>query len=246
MGEQIKVTGMVIKNMPIGEYDSRVVLLTRERGEITVFAKGARRQNSPFLAGTRPFAFGEFTLYGGRSSYGFSGAEIKNYFTGLSETIETTTMAFYFLELSEYFAREGMDGSETVLLLYASFLALQNKKIPDELVRSIFELKTLTINGIYPNVFSCAHCGTKENLRWLSEKKGTVYCEECKEKAGDVLKLTPSLLYTMQFIISKPVKNLYTFVVTKEIQSELEKICKRLIGKYVHRTLHSLEIMENL
>lgn len=149
MRETVTLTGMVLISAPSGDYDRRLVLLTRERGRITAFSHGARRPGNPLMAASRPFSFGEFSLYEGRSAYNLQAARITNYFDGLSADMECTCYGSYFLEMADYFSQENMDGTDMLKLVYQSLRALQTPALPNRLVRRIFELKSMVINGEY-------------------------------------------------------------------------------------------------
>ena len=63
MREAVNLAGIVLKSSPVGEYDRRLVILTRERGKLTAFARGAKRPGNALMAASRPFVFGNFGMY---------------------------------------------------------------------------------------------------------------------------------------------------------------------------------------
>ena len=243
---QIVLTGMVLSTAPVGEYDRRVVILTKEQGKISAFARGARRPNSPLVGAVNPLSFGEFTMYEGRTSYTIQSASISNYFAELREDVIGAYYGFYFLELANYYTKEYNDEREMLKLLYQTMRALSNPHIPDLLIRYIFELKALCINGQAPQVFQCVMCGDKERSAVFSALKGGLVCSECANGIIDGMVLDQSTLYSMQYIESSKIEKLYTFNVTDKVLKELGRVMARLMEVYVDRKFKSLDILETL
>ena len=244
MGQSVTVMGMVLTAMPISEYDKRITILTKERGKITAFARGARRPASQLLAATNPFSFGEFELFEGRNSYNLTKASIKNYFRELVTDLDVASLAFYFVEFAEYFCQENSDEREMLKLLYQSMRALEKTEFKKPLVRSVFELKAISINGEGPWMFSCMRCRKKENLSVFSVQRGGMFCSECKKDwPGDARQLLDSTRYTMQYVLSTPVERLYTFAVSDEVLEEFTKIMEQYMGHYVRHEFRSLQML---
>ena len=216
MQEQVSVTGMILKAEPVGEYDRRGVILTKERGKLTAFARGARKQGSRLLAATAPFCFGKFQLYEGRSAYSMGEAVISNYFEGLREDFEQACFGMYFLEVMDYYTRENNDEKEMLKLLYQTLRAIQHKGLSHLLVRYIFEIKALALNGEYPGL---------------------------PGKEEDYL---PSTVFALSYIVNTTIEKLYTFTVTEEVLRELSFIAGNYQKRFIDRKLKSLEILDQL
>ncbi len=149
MQEAIWTDGMILRVAPANDFDKRVVILSKEYGKITAFAKGARRQTNRLMAGTDLFVFGSFKLFPGRNAYSLLDINIRNFFTELREDFTAVLYGMYFLEVMEYNTRENNDEREMLALLYQSCRAIVHPAYDKTLVRAIFELKMIMLQGVF-------------------------------------------------------------------------------------------------
>jgi DNA repair protein RecO (recombination protein O) len=248
------VTGMVLSAMPVGDYDKRLVILTKEIGKISAFAKGARRPNSALLACSQPFSFGEFTLYSGSSSYTIMSAAISNYFGELREDFNSLCYGFYFCEFADYLTKENNDEKNILKLLYQTLRVLSKKIINEQLIRVIFELKIMSLNGETPQTFECVKChknpngnstitGEYSDRYYFSAVSGGILCDSCRGYDKNAIRINTSTLYTMQYIISKEIEKLYSFTVSQEVLNELKLCINRYLECYIDHEFKSLEMI---
>lgn len=152
MQEFIYVTGLILKQTPVGEYDRRICLLTKEKGKISAFARGARKPSGKLAAATNPLSFGRFKLFPGRDNYTVAEVEIQNYFEELRTDYQGACYGMYFAEVADYYCRENNDERQMLKLLYQSLRALSHPSLDRRLVQLVFECKTIVVNGEFPGI----------------------------------------------------------------------------------------------
>ena len=254
MDNSITFTGLILTSKNVGDYDKWVTILTKERGRIGAFVRGARRPKSQVLPAGSAMVYGTFTAYEGRDSISITGCDISEHFTSIKNNIDLIWYATYFMEVADYFARDGMDERERLRLLYRSILALSEESFSKEHVKMVYELKTMVINGDAPNVFECMCCGKRDgengeegapvHLSHFSMNHRGAICDECAREAGGE-EISQSVLHAMQHISAAPVEKLFTFVLKDPAFSELLSIIIRYRHRYMEHSFNSERFLDN-
>ena len=217
MPGNIKVNGIVLSSMPIGEYDKRIVILT-----------------------------GEFELYRGRSSYSVNKGNAKEFFTHVTTDIDNMMLGTYFLEIANYYAQENADEKIRLLLLYRALQVLGAENRDLELIQAVYELKTMIINGEYPNLFECRSCQRKEDLVALSADLEGMYCSKCASTAtiDKGITLNKSTVYALQYVAGSDIKKVFSFELKDDIKGEFIEVIGRFKNKYMNHEFNSASFLK--
>ncbi len=190
MQELLDLQGMVLKSSDYGEYARRIVLLSLERGKVTVFCQGAKKPGSRTMAATEPFVSGTFRVAKGRSAYNLREAKVNDYMEGLRTDYDALCFGTYFLEVADYYSRENNDDSRLLKLLYTSIKALLAGRLEKNLVRAVFEIKAVAVNGEFPYDAAgrLSLPGARHALEHiLNSDPGALYAFSLREDAADEL-----------------------------------------------------------
>jgi DNA repair protein RecO (recombination protein O) len=172
-------------------------------------------------------------------------AQIKTYFDHIGDDFDRLCYASYFAEMAQYFTRENIEAPQELLLLYITCQAMLKGQMSLSLIRSIYEMRMMQIQGEALELFQCLGCG-KENAGFpVFLSKGGVLCPECSgtQKQDKVCVLSGDALYTLQFVLATPLEKLYTFRVSKEVEQELAAFMKQYLFQYLHHEFRSLQFL---
>ncbi len=258
MSDRVILTGLVLGSYPYGEYDRRLVVLTKERGKVTMWANGARKTNSILRACSQTFVYGRFDCFMNRDGYRVTSAEVGNYFSEISGNIDLTYLASYFCELAEYETLENADEHRILTLLYQALRAITNTAIGPDLARVVYEMKMYYLSGEGPQVSQCVHCRKKDEEKVFSIRAGGRVCKACAGEYYDPVSreqkelaegrashnwynLSEAAWYALSFIASTPPERIFTFSVSEEILAELQELANAWRIAYVNHRFNSLE-----
>ena len=222
----IKMSGIIISESNLGDYDKMLTMLTPGLGKISCVAKGARRPKSALLAGTQLFCFGEYLMYKGANTYNINSCETIEVFYNLRTDLDKLNTAIEITKIIRNVTDEN-ENCYRILQLYLNTLYTLSETDKNlELVDSIFKLKILCLLGFAPRINECVNCKDKENIKYFSIKDNGFKCENCGKLDKGAISVSESTISAIKYIVLAPPKKLYSFNLKDESLEELKIIAK--------------------
>src|SRR5687768_10153000 len=174
------VEAIVLRRVDFGEADRVLVIYTRERGKLSIVAKGVRRISSRMAGHLELFTQSELQLAKGANLVVVTQAETRNAFRAVREDLTRTSTAYLIAELADALTEEALEQPELFDLLTATYRALGTTDDP-RLVAAHYQLRLLDVVGFRPVLLQCVGCDAElaPGRNALSAFLGGALCPRC-------------------------------------------------------------------
>ena len=234
--------GLVLRVTDTKETDKILTVLTPEMGRISVIAKGARRKGSRVSAATQLLVYSEMTLYESKNWYMLNEASTISLFDGVRRNVELLSLGSYFAELTEAVTQEQMPSGDILSLVLNALYALGELKKPQELVKTAFEWRLLSLAGFEPMLEGCVCCGGEPKEAVLDVVEGVLRCRACGGGAGKLgMPLKPAALAALRYVVNCEAKKLYQFAIPPEALRELSQTGEAFLSAQLERGFRTLD-----
>lgn len=201
-----KTTGIVIKRTNLGEADRILTLYTRERGRVSVIAKGVRRTKSKMSGHVELFYESEFNLHVGKNLDVVTSVELKNNFLNIVKTKESIYAAYYISELLYSLVADGEASEGIYNLLKSVFESLDGVNF--EKVITFFEILLFRELGHHPEVKNCVNCRGKLDAfgTYFDYLEGGIICKDCFKGTNVDMRLEPDVIKMLRVLTYRDFK----------------------------------------
>ena len=233
---EITVNGIIIKEKAF-KGDRILLILTENHGVITAYAKGAKNPKSRFASSTELFCYSRFVLTEKKDNYWVENSDVIDVFFGLRDSIEKISLASYFCEIASVLSPVNDDSEEYLRLILNCLKFLEKDKKAFLLLKSVYELRLLTMSGFMPDLVSCCRCGLFESspMYFLIES-GILICGKCfseQNRNEKYIQISPSVLTAMRHIIYSPFDKLFSFSLSENSLKALSGISEKYLTEHL-------------
>jgi len=259
--ETLKVNGLIIREVNVGDSDKLITVLTDTIGKITVSCKGVRNIKSKRIAASQLFSYGELLLSVRGSRYYLTDAAVENSFFELNSSLEKLSLAQYFCQVVSCVTVENEDQSDILSLILNCFYVLCHQNKSPDFVKAVFEMRLCALVGFCPDLFECQGCGCEITLddqkgAYLDVGGGGLICTECIANLSEEelqnnssrFFLSIHILNALRFIVTAPAKKIFSFSFsdTQSAEKELSQITEKYLSYHLDRGFETLDFYHSI
>ena len=245
----LNVQGLVVRVTEYNERDALLTVLTKDRGRMTVKARGLRRKNSPLAVCCQLLALCDFTLFEYRDSYVINDAHVVELFQGLRTDLKKLALATYMAQVTELISQEDFPSRELQPLVLNCLYALSSIGISQEQAKAVFELRCACLAGFTPDLSGCQCCGNEEP-ELFDISQGTLVCSKCASGAGGVsgirMPVTGGILTAMRYICFCEPKRIFAFTLGQDAMACLCQTTEAFLITQLERGFSALDFYKSL
>lgn len=241
MSEPLKIKGIVVNSAPLGDNGKMLTVLTKERGVISVSAKGVKSLKNKNSQGVMPLCYSDFVLSERGDIFSLTSADIVESFYKLREDVEALSYGVYFAHLAAYsVGRENACEDEVRLLLNSLYFLC---KAPERkhILKCAYELKICEYAGIFPYVESCS-CG--EEGQFFDPETGEAVCRE--HKGIKAMRLTGEARRVFDYVQNASLKETLTFDIPDSLADEVSGMVEAFLKHQFGRLPKSLDYIKKI
>ena len=243
----IATTGLILRQIKVGEADRILTILTPDLGVISASAKGSMRLKNKLFSATGLFCYSEFSLTSGRSHYFIDTAQIKNVFHGISATVEGMGLASYMAEIAAELSPAPPESEAQLRLLLNCLYMLSEKKADLRVIKAVFELRTMSECGFLPQLVCCKICEKYDGPAfYLDPQEGILLCEDCAKKAGKICNLDMGALYALRHICLVEDKKIFAFKISVGSLAKLSAVAEHYALTHLDKPLKSYDFLKSV
>lgn len=244
----MKITNeaLVIKVTDIGESDRLITLLTRDYGIIKAFASGAKKLKNKYHSGTSFLCYSSFILEEVKDTYRVRDASLLRCYYKTGNDITEISLLQYFCELSAVLIPSGIESREALKLLLKTVITVNERRMPQPLVKSVFEMRLSAVLGFMPDLVGCNNCGKfSENEMCLDILGGVLFCKNCAD-AQKTVPLSATLLSVLRHIVFSEFDKLFSFTIPESYYERLSYLTEKYLLTQTEHRFKTLEFYKSV
>lgn len=241
MAEPLKIKGIVVRCANLGDNDKMLTLLTRERGVISVCARGVKSLKNKNAQSAMPLCYSDFVLNEKGEVFSLVSADIIESFYNLRENVEALSYGIYFSQLAAYTVGKNNLADEEMKLLLNTLYLLCKDMTRCDVLKCVFELKICEYAGIAPYMESCM-CG--EEGMYFDVLTGEMVCSV--HKTQSCRKISDGAKKVCRYVQNADLKTALTFDTPKIIADEISELVEEFMTNQLGKLPKSLEFVKKL